>query len=378
MPGPRSIKVLFQTSSYTVTVTDGNFEDMDFASLRLNDSDQAFIITDNFVAELYGNDLEKLIRPLCPTVTWARLSPGEQSKTLETVNDLYLQASMSGLSKRSLVIALGGGVVQDIATYFSATFLRGIRLVQIPTSALAQADFSFGGCAFNAFGRKSVLGTFYQPAYVHIGLGFLKTHTPHQIACGLAEVVNKVLCLAGLRKKTLNEDLLAARQGDQQTLRDLVQESFHVKRRIIESDETGLIGKRRVLEWGHTVAHALEQVAKFTLNHGEALAIGMAAEARLSWALGFMTQKELDSILGTIDTLGIASSLPPGIRPEEIVRSCDKLDRNGNFLKGVVILERPGKTTKPTEVAATMLLDCLNHLHPDRVTTTRSRKGGVA
>ena len=239
---------------------------------------------------------------------------------------------------------------------------------------MAQADFSFGGCAFNAFGRKSILGTFYQPAHVHVGLGFLKTHNPHQVACGLAEVVNKVLCLAGLRKETLHKELLAARLGDQQTLRDLVLESFHVKRRIVESDETGLIGKRRILEWGHTVAHALEQAAKFTLNHGEALAIGMVAEARLSRALKIMTQTELDSILSAIDALGIASSLPPGIQPEEIIRCCDKLDRDGNLLKGIILLERPGKTTKPTDVAATMLVDCLNHLRPDRAATTHSRK----
>ena len=215
----------------------------------------------------------------------AFIPDGETFKSLREAEKLYTRAIELGLDRKSVVIALGGGVVGDLAGFVAATFMRGIDLIQIPTTLLAQVDSSVGGkTAVNHALGKNLIGAFHQPRAVFIDLNFLKTLPEREIKSGLGEVVKYGVISDGDFFTYLEDNADKILQRDLKTLAHVVKRSCEIKAEVVGADESGL---RRILNFGHTLAHAIEEETRYEkYRHGEAVAVGMIAAARISLELG--------------------------------------------------------------------------------------------
>lgn len=234
---------------------------------------------------------------------------GETSKSLSEAEKLYTRAIELGLDRKSVVIALGGGVVGDLAGFVAATFMRGINLIQIPTTLLAQVDSSVGGkTAVNHALGKNLIGAFHQPRAVFIDLNFLKTLPEREIKSGLGEVVKYGVIsdeefftyLEGNADKILQRDL--------KTLAHVVKRSCEIKAQVVSADEKEA-GLRRILNFGHTLAHAIEeQTAYKKYRHGEAVAVGMIAAALISCELGKTSAANVERLERLIKRFGMMTT----------------------------------------------------------------------
>jgi 3-dehydroquinate synthase len=268
------------------------------------------IITDDKVTPLYGEQLQAYLVSSGLEVDLFSFPNGEQYKTRETKELLENQLFEKGFGRDSCVIALGGGVVTDIAGYLAATYCRGIPLVMIPTSLLGMVDASIGGkTGVNAFYGKNMLGCIYQPKKVVIDLSTLKSLPKKEFASGVVEMIKHGL-IADFKlfedlEKHPNE-LLAL---DSSFLERVIFESCRIKKEIVEQDEKEK-GKRHLLNFGHTVGHALELLTHYSLSHGEAVAIGLLVESYLSLTSGVLDQQSFDRIKKNLIQYDLPLKLP--------------------------------------------------------------------
>jgi 3-dehydroquinate synthase len=319
------------------------------------------LITDSNVQKLYGLKVIKALEAAGKKVSLLTLSVGERAKSLKTVERGYRFLLESNIDRRGLICALGGGVVGDTAGFIAASYLRGIDYIQLPTTLLAQVDSSIGGkVGVNFSGKKNMVGGFYQPKAVVTDVALLKTLPPAEMRNGLAEVVKYGLAMDGelfqlLDQKKENEFTTAE-------LKDIVTRCCRLKAGIVEIDEREQTGKRAILNFGHTIGHAIEAAANLRkLSHGQAVAIGMAAVARLSARAG-----KLDTgNIARIESLLLKFGLPvrcPGISPEDLMTSIrfDKKTTGGRT--GWVLLEGIGKGVTNQQVKEDIIRKVLREI----------------
>jgi 3-dehydroquinate synthase len=276
------------------------------------------------------NDLSKTQRPALPTFAAELIVPaGEASKTRDRWAQLSDELLAHGFGRDSAIIALGGGVVGDLAGFVAATYLRGIPCVQIPTTLLAMLDASVGGkTGVDTPRGKNLIGAFHPPAAVVADPLLLRTLPAREYHGGLAEAVKHGLIadreyftwLGGVA------DRVAAR--DIETLTRLVQRSIEIKAAVVADDEYET-GRRAVLNAGHTVAHAIEHASEYTLSHGEAVAIGLVVECRLAEAMGIGRQGLSQQVAELLERLGLGTELNQRLPRERMLEamSLDKKNR---------------------------------------------------
>jgi 3-dehydroquinate synthase len=259
---------------------------------------------------------------------------GEAQKTRATWGTLTDQLVAAGLRRDSVIVALGGGVTGDLAGFVAATFLRGVPFVQVPTSLLAMIDASIGGkTGVDTPAGKNLVGAFHQPSLVLVDPRLLKTLSPQHLRSGLAEAIKHgVIADAayfGWIASSLRE-ILHGDDFDDATAGHLVQRSIEIKVGVVSRDEREN-GVRKVLNFGHTIAHALEQVTGFGVPHGDAVSIGMVVEARLAERIGVAKDGLADTIATVCDAAGLPVRLPEGLDRAEIVTAArtDKKSRAG-------------------------------------------------
>lgn len=259
------------------------------------------IVTDTNVAPLYLENIEK---QFSIPVTHSILPAGEEYKRLETINTIYTDLINTDITRKDLIIALGGGVIGDMTGFAAATFLRGVSLCQIPTTLLAQVDSSVGGkTAVDMSQGKNLVGAFYQPRLVLIDPYVLKSLPEHIFIDGMAEVV-KYGCIQ-------NADILdmVSKPDYKNNISNIIYECVKIKRDVVEVDEhdTGL---RMILNFGHTIGHAIEKLGDYTkFSHGNAVSMGMVAAMKLSDAIG--NDNSLTAYLsGILNNIGLPTSLP--------------------------------------------------------------------
>lgn len=261
------------------------------------------IVTDSHVAPLY---LQRVQEQFTVPVTASVIPAGEEHKRLSTVETLYHDFLQAGLTRQDLVVALGGGVTGDLTGFAAATFLRGVTLCQIPTTLLAQVDSSVGGkTAVDLPEGKNLVGAFYQPGLVLIDPSLLDTLPNAVFQDGMAEVI-KYGCIR-------NKDILAmVESADYKVyLERIIYECVKIKRDVVEVDEhdTGL---RMILNFGHTIGHAVEKLGGYTaLSHGQAVSIGMVAAMRLADVLG-APQSLTAPLTQILEKHGLPTALPYG------------------------------------------------------------------
>jgi 3-dehydroquinate synthase len=295
------------------------------------------LVCDETVAPLYGDVLMTALRrsgygynrPHMITIP-----PGEGHKNLESIMKFWRRFLEAGLDRKSTVIALGGGVIGDLAGFAASTFMRGVSWVNIPTTLLAMVDSSLGGkTGFDLPQGKNLIGTFFPPRLVLANPYLLATLPVRELRCGLAEVVKHGIIADPTLFQLCQHPLPEVKSN----LLEIVRRAMAVKIQVIEADpyERGL---RASLNLGHTLGHAVESASNFRLKHGEAIAIGLVAEARLAERMGIAKKGLAGHIAQTLTGLGLPVEIPPTILRESIVRFM-RMDKKRE--KGVVKFALP-------------------------------------
>ena len=274
------------------------------------------VISNRAVKNLFGKRIEAALQNKC--LEWLTIPDGEKHKNLDTVYRIYKSLATHNMDKESYVVALGGGVLQDLVTYSCATYRRGIPLIQIPTTVLAQADIGIGGCAVNHEMGKSLIGTVYQPVLVVNDIDTLDTLPKKQLINGRAEIICKVVCLGGEKIKKIKKDVVTFSQ-DKDLLINYIKLSAKHKKEIVEKDETGSKGTRIILDYGHTVTYALETLTGYRILHGFGLGIGMHIAAVLSCMKGHLSKENVVFLKSLIEISGLPTQLPQNIHVGKLI-----------------------------------------------------------
>ncbi|MFQ5614277.1 MAG: 3-dehydroquinate synthase [Anaerolineae bacterium] len=261
------------------------------------------VVTNPTIGQHYARPLLDSLRAAGFQPTRCDIPDGEAHKTLETVAGLYDRFVAAGLDRRSPVIALGGGVVGDVAGFAAASFLRGLPFVQIPTTLLAMVDSSVGGkVGVDLPQGKNLVGAFKQPELVIIDPAVLKTLPAVEFRAGLAEVIKHAIIAS--------PELFEALGSGNFALPWMIHEAVQVKVVIVEEDPFEQ-GRRAVLNLGHTFAHAFEQLSAYRLRHGEAVAMGLVCAAHLAADLGHCSPQFVEAVTGLLEHVELPVSPPP-------------------------------------------------------------------
>ena len=286
---------------------------------------------------------------------------GEENKTLDTVREAYRFLIEEKFDRKDLLIALGGGVVGDVTGFIAATYLRGVDFVQIPTTLLAQADSSIGGKTGVDFdGFKNMVGAFYMPKLVYMNIATLKTLDDRQFYNGFAEVMKHGLIKDGAFYEWLLDKMYEICDRDTDTLLNMVQKSCMVKKLVVEKDPTEK-GDRALLNFGHTIGHAIEKAKNFTLSHGECVALGSVAAAFISWKHEWLSMEEYYEIRDMFVPFNLPISVE-GIDPEEIL-ALTKSDKKveGSKIK-FILLKKVGKAVIDLNVTDDDILNAVKEI----------------
>jgi 3-dehydroquinate synthase len=257
------------------------------------------IITDSNVQSLYVDIVTEEIKSLGEVLT-VSFPAGEEHKNIQTISKFYEEMINFKADRNTLVIALGGGVTGDMAGFTAATYMRGVDFVQIPTSLLAQVDSSVGGKTGIDFnGYKNVVGAFYQPMFVFINVGTLRTLPFRELYAGMSEVVKHGFIKDKDYHNFLRDNVKGILDLDEELLIQMIQRSCEIKKSVVDEDEKEQ-GARALLNFGHTFGHSIERLMDFKLIHGECVAIGMHGGLTLSNQLGYLSDAELEESIQLI------------------------------------------------------------------------------
>ena len=274
--------------------------------------DRLIIITDNNVKELWGEKLDEKL------IGFERdffvIPSGESSKNFGEFERLCNDILDKGITKKSLVIAFGGGVVGNISGLVSGTLFRGIKFVHIPTTVLAQADSTTGGKqAINSRHGKNTIGIFYEPEFIFIDHLFLKTLPEREIRCGIAECIKHALCQDELLLEKLENE-----NFDIEALSDIIQKTIKLKLGVIEKDRKE-INEGKILVYGHTIGHAIETLSGGKFNHGEAISIGMCCASNVANEMGILSDADKNRHYQILKAWHLPTKIPVDIGIDLII-----------------------------------------------------------
>lgn len=297
----RKVSVALGTASYDILMGTDLSEQLQAFIKQAGFSKKALLISDTTVGKLYGDKVLGLLRAAGLRAELFLVEAGESSKSLAVAEEIYTKAIEIGLDRKSAIFALGGGVIGDLAGFIAATYMRGIALVQLPTSLLAQVDSSVGGkVAVNHRLGKNMIGAFYQPRAVFMDLTMLKSLPKREIYTGLAEIIKYGIIYDRELFTYLEEHAEAIMRLDLDAVAHIVARSCEIKAAVVSQDERES-GQRIILNFGHTLAHAIESETGYVrYNHGEAVAIGMIGAANISQEMGLIdaaTAKQVKAIV---------------------------------------------------------------------------------
>ena len=265
-------------------------------ALGTDQTKKVCIVSDSQVAEIYLNKISTILQKQYSHIFSFVFEAGERSKNMETVQKLYEQLIINKFDRHDFLIALGGGVVGDLTGFTAATYLRGIDFVQIPTSLLAQVDSSIGGKTGVDFQQyKNMVGAFYQPKLVYMSMEVFQSLPDKQFANGMAEEIKHGLIKDRAYYTWMRENRELILQKAPETLIGMLDIGCNIKRVVVENDPKEK-GERALLNFGHTIGHAIEKLSDFKLYHGECVALGMVAATYLSVKKGNLTEDELHDI----------------------------------------------------------------------------------
>ena len=299
--------------SYPISIESGSLERLPSDLAQYHKASRYCIITDETVAELYGDELLSRIRHEGLRCELLSFPPGEKSKNLQTFAQLISGCARVGLDRKSMIIALGGGVTGDIGGFTASAYMRGIPFIQVPTSLLAQVDSSVGGkTGVDIAEGKNLVGSFYQPKAVYIDIDVLKSLPRDQYINGMAEVVKH-----GFIRDNDFLDFLRTKQHqlmelDPDSVAQMIYTNCRIKADVVSEDETES-DTRRILNFGHTIGHAIEAASNYSLNHGFAVSIGMVAIFRMSVMKKLISEETSARALALLKQYELPTEVPENL-----------------------------------------------------------------
>jgi len=307
-------------------IFDKDFSALEEALLSLNLQNRRYmIITDSNVAGLYLQDCINILGRTASSISSFIFEAGENNKNLNTVNLVYQRLIEEKFDRNDIIIALGGGVTGDLSGFAAATYLRGIDFIQVPTTLLAMADSSIGGkTGVDFMAYKNMIGAFHQPKLVYMNLSTLKTLPKREFNSGMSEIIKHGLIKDAGYYMWLRENRDKILSLDYETLKQMVIRSCIIKKNVVEADPKEK-GDRALLNFGHTIGHAVEKLLDFKLLHGECVAIGMLAAGYISYKRNYIGETDLEDMTGLIKSFDLPTGIS-GLSPEEIYNAT-KLDK---------------------------------------------------
>lgn len=308
------------------------------------------IVSDSNVAPLYGDVVRGLLEKegfFCVTFVF---EAGEASKNLDTVSELYAFLIEHSFDRNDVLLALGGGVTGDLTGFAAATYLRGIRFIGMPTSLLSMVDSSIGGKTgvdYKAY--KNMVGAFYQPSAVYINISALHTLPEREFLAGMGEVVKHGFILDNAYHTFLKGNKNQILAKDTETLHSMIYQSLSIKRGVVERDPKEK-GDRALLNFGHTIGHAVEKLNNFSLLHGECVSVGMIAAAEISVLRGVLTKEEADEVKQLILSFGMKSKVPT-LDKEALLSVCHRDKKADGTKIKFVLLNKIGQAFLDAEVS---------------------------
>lgn len=296
---------------YNIHIGVGILADTGQVLKELGFKDKAVIITDPSVGRLYGDSLRQALGSRGFKSVILEVPVGEENKSLVSAMRLYAELTDFGAERLTPVLALGGGVIGDLAGFVAATYMRGVPLIQIPTTLLAQVDSSIGGkVAVNHHRLKNKIGAFYQPRAVIADIETLSSLPQSEIISGLGEVVKYAVIKDAAFFTELEATIEKLLARDKLAMESTVARCAAIKAAVVEKDEKDL-GLRNILNFGHTVGHALETISNYGIAHGQAVAIGIMAAAGIAQEMGVFQFRDLIRMRKLLKNTGLMTSLPP-------------------------------------------------------------------
>ena len=324
----RVVKVPLTDRSYSILIGRNLLSQLGPACSRLKLGRRCAIISDENVQRFYGAAAQKALATAGFEPVAVTVPAGETAKSLRSVQACYDQLAAHRLERKSFVVALGGGVVGDLAGFVAATYLRGIPFVQVPTTLLAQVDSSVGGkVGVNLKVGKNLVGAFYQPRLVLCDLASLDTLPEREFRAGLAEVIKYGIIADALLFRRLERTLPQLLQREEDPLSGVIARCCAIKAEVVGKDETEG-GLRAILNFGHTIGHALEAISGYgRFLHGEAISIGQVAAADLSATLLGLSATEADRIRRLFEGAGLPTRIKLSAAQRERLLAAMRLDK---------------------------------------------------
>ncbi len=295
------------------------------------------IVTDSNVGPLYSEQVKSALSSVCDVVLVYELPAGEENKTLDNIRGIYIALIEAHFDRHDLLVALGGGVVGDMCGFAAATYLRGIDYIQVPTTLLSQCDSSIGGkTGVDLDGYKNMVGAFKMPVLVYMNLNTLKSLDDRQYFSGFAEVMKHGLIKDDKFYTWLIENMYEICDRDYEILRTMVYNNCLIKGKVVAADPTEK-GERALLNFGHTLGHAIEKSRNFELMHGECVSLGMVAAAYISWQHKLISMEEYYEIRDMLVPFNLPISVDD-IDPDEIL-SLTKSDKkmSGDHVRFILL-----------------------------------------
>ena len=324
----RVVQVPLGARSYSIQIGSGLLPRLGLECRRLGLARRCAVISDSNVAPLYGKATVRSLQEAGFEPALVSVPAGETAKRLKTVHSCYDRLAAVRLERGSFIVALGGGVVGDLAGFVAATYLRGLPFVQVPTTLLAQVDSSVGGkVGVNLTAGKNLVGAFHQPRLVLADLDTLGTLPLREFRAGLAEVIKYGIIADARFFRRLERDFAKLLKREPRVLGSVVARCCEIKAEVVGEDETES-GRRAILNFGHTIGHALEAISAYgKYLHGEAISIGQVAAARLSWGLLGLPASEVERIRALFLAAGLPTGADLGPRQVGALLTAMRLDK---------------------------------------------------
>lgn len=342
------IHVNLSSGAYPIVIGPASHTVLEETVRRVVQQPRIAIITDEHVANLHLKSVTEVLA--AHTTMVIRVPPGEESKSKDQAWRIYDDLARARISRSDLIIALGGGVVGDLAGFVAATWMRGVPFIQMPTTLLAAIDASIGGkTGINHPAGKNLVGVFHQPAAVIVDTDYLRTLTEREYVAGLAESIKQAAIRDELFFEWHEKHVEGLRRRDAELTAELIARNCNIKAEVVASDERES-GPRMILNHGHTVGHAIEHLLEYDLRHGECVGLGMIVENEIAVRRGLLPRAAADRVASLLDGLGLPTRLPRPCAPERIAEAAhlDKKLRGGKV--NFVLLSGIGSPKLVTDV----------------------------
>ena len=342
--------------TYDFKALPGKLKELGFEGRRI------CILSDDNVFPLYGEEVKASLKEISENIFSYVFHAGEEYKNLDTVRDIYKALKGLSLDRRDLILALGGGVTGDMGGFAAATYLRGVDFIQLPTTLLSCTDSSIGGkTGVDLDEYKNMVGAFKMPRLVYMNLKTLSSLPDREFSSGMAEILKHGLIRDQAYYEWLINNFSEINDKEPEVILKMIQRSLEIKRDVVEKDPFEE-GDRALLNFGHTIGHAIEKYMDLTLKHGECVALGIVAACSISYKRGMLSTDEMYEIRDMLVPFGLPITLPDDADPDKILAltKADKKMDKGRIR--FVLLKKVGRAYIDTTVSDEEILSGIKEL----------------